>query len=315
MPGLCFLVLIVWHERVIRARHDVVRAIAHYERGLARIEDRWIGTGEPGTRFQDEHHPYAVDLDLFGPGSIFELLSTARTRDGEAALAGWLLTGARPPVIRERQQAVAELAPSVLLREQMAIAGDAVMIAVDTGGIRDWATQAVFPVLGRLRFTTYAAAAAAVAATTVLVTTGNALPLQVLFVLQLVVRQLQESSVERVLNVASGKARELDTLTQLLLHLESSSFSAARLVTLRGTLATPVSASSAIGRLQRLAERYAWRHSVPLVPVVLVGYAFTGADWALDAALVCASAFVLFTPFLALTVERWRRLHGPHVGG
>ncbi len=94
VPGICFLVLIVWHERVIRARQAVVRAIAHYERGLARIEDRWIGTGEPGTRFQDEHHPYAVDLDLFGPGSIFELLSTARTRDGEAALAGWLLTGA-----------------------------------------------------------------------------------------------------------------------------------------------------------------------------------------------------------------------------
>ena len=136
-----------------------------------------------------------------------------------------------------------------------------------------------------------------------------------LFVLQLVIRQLQESSVDRILNVASGKARELDTLTQLLRHLESGAFSAERLVTLRGMLATPVPASGAIGSLQRLAERYAWRHSLPLVPVAFVGYAFTGADWALDAALVCASAFVLFTPFLALAVERWRRLHGPHVGG
>ena len=315
VPGICFLVLIVWHERVIRARHAVLRAIAHYERGLARIEDRWIGTGEPGTRFQDEHHPYAVDLDLFGPGSIFELLSTARTRDGEAALAGWLLTGARPATIRERQQAVAELAPVVLLREQMAIVGDAARIAVDTDGIRDWAMQAALPGLGRLRFTTCAAAAASVAATTLLAATGNALPLQVFFVIQIVIRQLQESSVDRILNIASGKARELDTLTQLLRHLESGVFVAARLVTLRGMLATPVSASRAIASLQRLAERYAWRHSLPLVPVAFVGYAFTGADWALDAALVCASAFVLFTPFLALAVERWRRLHGPHVGG
>ncbi len=197
----------------------------------------------------------------------------------------------------------------------MAIAGDEVRIAVDTGGIRDWATQAAFHGLARLRFTTYAAAAAVVAATTLLGATGNALPLQVLFVLQLVVRQLQESSVERILNVASGKARELDTLTQLLRHLESGAFSAARLATLREMLAAPVPASGAIGSLQRLAERYAWRHSLPLIPVVLVGAAFTGADWALDLALVSAAAVVLFTPFLALAVERWRRLHGPHAGG
>ena len=104
-PGAAFLVLVVRHDRTIQARDAAARAIAYYERGLARIEDRWIGTGEPGTRFVDEHHAYSVDLDLFGAGSVFELLSTARTRDGEEELAGWLLSGAQPDVIRARQQA------------------------------------------------------------------------------------------------------------------------------------------------------------------------------------------------------------------
>ena len=58
-----------------------------YERGLARIEDRWAGSGETGERFDDPHHVYAADLDLFGKGSLFQLLSTARTRMGEDTLA------------------------------------------------------------------------------------------------------------------------------------------------------------------------------------------------------------------------------------
>jgi hypothetical protein len=37
------------------------------------------------------------DLDLFGPGSLFELLSIARTRAGEDTLASWLLAPADSP--------------------------------------------------------------------------------------------------------------------------------------------------------------------------------------------------------------------------
>lgn len=131
-PGAAFLVLIARHDKLIRARDAAARAITYYERAMARIQDRWIGTGEPGTRFRDEHHPYAEDLDLFGGGSLFELLSTARTGDGEEELAGWLLSYAQPEVITERQQAVSELGPAVTLRESMAVSGHTSRIAVDT---------------------------------------------------------------------------------------------------------------------------------------------------------------------------------------
>ena len=52
LPCVAFLVLVVRHDRIIRARDAAARAIAFYERGLSRIEDRWAGAGEQGERFQ-----------------------------------------------------------------------------------------------------------------------------------------------------------------------------------------------------------------------------------------------------------------------
>src|SRR5690242_7458275 len=83
VPVVAFVLLVRRHDEVIDQRDAAGRAIVFYERGLARIEDRWVGGGEPGTRFRTDDHPYANDLDLFGEGSLFELLSIARTRAGE----------------------------------------------------------------------------------------------------------------------------------------------------------------------------------------------------------------------------------------
>ena len=82
VPIAVFSGLLFWHERVARAWHRAGRAVAFYERGLARLNNDWKGKGQQGTRFQEETHPYAADLDLFGSGSLFELLCTARTHFG-----------------------------------------------------------------------------------------------------------------------------------------------------------------------------------------------------------------------------------------
>jgi hypothetical protein len=81
-PLILFVFIAAYHSRILRARDLAKRAMAFYHNGLARIEDRWAGTGQTGERFNDPHHVYAADLDLFGKASLFELLSTARTRMG-----------------------------------------------------------------------------------------------------------------------------------------------------------------------------------------------------------------------------------------
>ena len=53
LPVAVFLVLAVLQENLIRKLRYRARAIAFYERGQARVEDRWAGTGESGERFLD----------------------------------------------------------------------------------------------------------------------------------------------------------------------------------------------------------------------------------------------------------------------
>src|SRR5215467_951838 len=90
-PVLAFVPMAIVHGRVDGSLKRSSRAIAYYDRALARLENRWVGTGNSGERFRDPKHLYADDLDLFGRGSLFELISTARTAAGERILADWIL--------------------------------------------------------------------------------------------------------------------------------------------------------------------------------------------------------------------------------
>jgi len=123
IPVAVFVGLGILHDRVLRQVLDKSRVLKFYERGLARLNDAWAGTGETGDRFLDPAHPYARDLDIFGKGSLFELLCTARTRAGEETLARWLLEAAPLDVIRARQSAMADLRERVDFRERLFGAG------------------------------------------------------------------------------------------------------------------------------------------------------------------------------------------------
>src|SRR5687768_14053336 len=139
LPAVAFGVLLHIHDRVLARLTTSRRAIAFYERGIARLEDRWIGTGETGSRFADEHHVYANDLDLFGRGSLFELLSIAATPAGEETLAAWLKSPAAVDEITKRQSAVAELTGALDLRESLGRAALDVRAGMHTEPLLAWA--------------------------------------------------------------------------------------------------------------------------------------------------------------------------------
>src|SRR5579862_4187507 len=88
-PIGAFAIAAMVHVRVIDRMERARRARQLYGRGLARIDATWSGSGPDGARFL-EGHPYGHDLDLFGTGSLFQLLDTARTQAGENTLADWL---------------------------------------------------------------------------------------------------------------------------------------------------------------------------------------------------------------------------------
>ena len=133
VPAVAFTFLAVLHEKRLQQIRLRQRAIEFYERGVARIEDRWAGMGETGDRFLDPAHPYARDLDLFGKASLFELLCTARTRAGEETLAAWLLTAAPVDEIVARHGAIQDLNGRVKLREELFCVGETVRAGVHPG--------------------------------------------------------------------------------------------------------------------------------------------------------------------------------------
>ena len=240
--------LFIWlarrHDRVIRARQAALRGIAFYERGLARLEDRWVGTGEPGDRFRDDAHVYANDLDLFGPGSLFELLSLARTRTGEDTLARWLTSAAEASEIRARQEAVEELGPALDLREQLAVAGADVRASVQTDRLLAWAESPMSRHRG-LQVVTWALSAAVLVAIPYAAITSNWWPLGTLAGLEAVVFHRLREQIDAMLSAKdsdeashfvadalSHRTSDLGVLADLLRHLEHQPFRCSRLSSL-----------------------------------------------------------------------------------
>ena len=310
LPAIAFAVLIQRHDRVIRTLATARRSILFYERGLGRIEDRWAGAGEPGERFRDEHHLYANDLDLFGRGSLFELLSLARTRAGEERLAGWLKQPASADEVLARQDAVAELTPALDLREAVASSGVDVTGAdigagvgvgstastaagVDSDALVSWTERA--PVLGGrwLRGVAASLTIGAIGTAAYAAITGSYAYLIGVLLLEAAFSIPQRRRVRQALHSAESPARDLDVLAHVLDRLEREDFTTARLAALGRQLETAgVPASVAIRRLHRLIELHDWQHNQFFAPV---------------------AAALLWGTHLAWAIEGWRCLHGAHV--
>ena len=72
-----------------------------------------------GSRYPMAEHPYTGDLDIFGPGSIFQMINRTGTRQGEALLAQWLSAPTDAQTIIARQQAMNELRDAVPFRQSL----------------------------------------------------------------------------------------------------------------------------------------------------------------------------------------------------
>jgi len=139
MPFGVYVAFAIFHEHVLRARARVETAAAFYRKGLARIEDAWAGTGPTGERFREEPHVYAEDLDLFGRGGLFELLSTARLPMGENQLAHWLRIPSSKEAILERHSLIQELRDKLDLREDIAVTGEDLRTRLNPESLVGWA--------------------------------------------------------------------------------------------------------------------------------------------------------------------------------
>ena len=89
-------------------------------------------------RIQRPDHVYAADLNVFGEGSLFELLCIARTSIGRRGLANYLLEAPGLEETLLRQEAVRELRRRTDLREQVATLGEFDFLESQQDTFDDW---------------------------------------------------------------------------------------------------------------------------------------------------------------------------------
>jgi hypothetical protein len=297
-----FGALVVWHARVderaewFDALHTVCR------RAAARIERRWddLPAGEPPDHIDLSHHPYAVDLDLFGRASVFQWLGPAATAGGRARLAAWLLAAAETAEIAARQGAVTGLAPSMEWREAFDAHG--VRTGAATGAQVDrllaWAEGD--PAFGRRTAAVHVSAFALTGAIWllgVLWAAGAAGPGVVLvpILAGVIVSFALAGGIQSCFDRAGVGQRALSRYAALFEHAALAQFASPRLVELRARLAD--GAASAHTGMQRLNR--------------ILGF----AELRTGAALLHfpIQALTLWDFHVLFALERWRRDAGRHV--
>jgi len=294
-PAVAFVALIVLHARILYRNERAVRARRIYERGIDRLEGRWAGSGADGTRFLDDHE-YARDLDLFGSGSLFQLLNAGKTEAGEQTLADWLKNPAALAEVRARQGAVAELTPQIQFRETLAVVAAEARVG-RTSALDKWAAMPPvgLPVMAGVLFFGCGVVTVALIVGAVM----NLVPSAAVFVWLLVSgavimrwRKLIDQAIHRI----DQASDDLAIFRELLESVESATFSSPWLASIhQRLLADGQLPSRRIARLQGLVSVLDQYQHNPY-------FRFIGV-------------FLLVGGQVAVAIDRWHAAHGRALAG
>ena len=290
VPPAAFVAVLMWHSRIRSRRTRAQRAVAFYRDGLKRMADQWDGQGTTGARFDVPHHIYCSDLDLFGAGSLYELLCAARTPMGEETLAQWLLAPASLAAIVDRQTGIEDLRGRLDFREDLAIGGESLAIELPVAALIEWSTAAALLEPAWVRISALVLPCLALLMTVVWAFWGLLSPLLAVLVIELAVSYFLRPKVAAALATVEGAYEGLKNLSQLLERIETERFDAAPLRALVDQLSShSMSAAATLAKLATVANFVEARRNPLLGPLLLL---------------------LMYPLSTALAAERWRRAHG-----
>jgi hypothetical protein len=293
---LAFLCLVIVHEVIHRRKGRVETIMAFYRRGLDRLEGRWAGKGRDGLDLAPDRHAYADDLDLFGRGSLFELLCCARTFEGERVLAQWLCEPAHAGIVAARQEAVEELRENLDLRQDLALFGSDVREGVRSKSLASWASAPRLLTSKPARAAAMALAGLAVGFLVLWILGHGPLPFAAVIAAELVLSGFLSKKIKKIERDVDSARRELAVLAGVLKRLEAERFQSSLLRDLQRELVKEGQepASKRIARLEQAA----------------------GLLSALRNPLFAIVAFVvLWGVHLAYIIEDWRERWGMEAQG
>ncbi len=275
----------------MRALARAQAAVAYYGAGEDRIHDRWMREEPSGERFRDRDHPYADDLDVFGPRSLFQLLSACRTPMGEARLASWLLHPSPTAEVRDRQSRIAALRQRVDLRERIAVVNAGRRRSIQADRLIAWAEAP--PSLPPIRFVIVGMALLWLGALAYSMNGGPGVYVGILLLVNLGIFGWLVKRANAIVEslAASTESAAIDLIANVIKAIEAETFSEPELIALSRRLRgdTPSLVSKRIARLARISDWTDSRHNV---------------------FLRLSELPLLFTLQVAFAAESWRKSHG-----
>lgn len=292
VPVAAYVGLVIYSQRVYPREQRALKAVAFYERGLARIAGEWRGTGNTSTAFADPGNLYVNDLDIFGEGSLFELLCTARTQAGQDTLAKWLSQPAARDEILKRQEAIDELRNNIDLREDLAILGREFRTTIQPDLMTDWATAPIQ--LDSIAARIAAPCLVAFTSATFIYMWWFGGPLMLFYVAALLHAGFgtwKRIAVKEVKTAVESHAREFGILHVTLTRLERDPFVAPKLRDLQDQFGTALKEVKALVRLIENMEA------------------------ARNEMLIFVAAFIMWNTQVSYAIEAWRKRNGAFVEG
>jgi MutS domain V len=274
-----------------QSRSRMWRLKRFYDRAIRRVKGNWASSETAAESLSETDHVYARDLNIFGEGSLFDLLCIARTSIGRRGLANYLVAA---PTLEEtllRQEAVQELRGLVDLRERIAALGEFDYAESKWSTFEDWLNS---PTLSFHRYLPIAAAiTSGLLAGLVLAGYSVAIPwarvaiaIGALMLLHAAVGLFFRNRVNRMVDWVRPVTVETSVLREGLGLLAGEHFQSAKL---RQLVDHVQNGPAAIRRLERLLEAIAQRDK----------------DW-----FYLPSRLLLVGTQLCIAIEQWRVEHG-----
>ena len=299
VPAALFLGALFYHETVKRKQRTAQLAIDHYQRCLQRLDGEWSGIGPDGAEFLDPLHPYAGDLDIFGVGSLFQLLNSPITPSGAKRLAAWLTpaSGESLPdseTVAERQNAIRTLREQLDLRERLAVIGPTKQSQSDARELQSWLSNPGGLTAPWVRGVGMLLGVVGIGALLYWFSSGSPSVLILVVFVQLAFLYRLREPLNAIKQHSENAVFELDRIEQVITALETVVGDDAEINRLRGELVEDnARASETIHQLERTVSQFEnMRRNLFVAPLAFISMA--GLHY-------------------AAKIDRWRNTHGRHV--
>ncbi len=281
LPSLFLLLFLAGFGGFIRW-HQGIKADQLHHQHLATVNESEVralqhdhGAFDPGSDYTQPEHPYALDLDLFGPHSFFQLANRSATSLGSQKLAEYLNRGATRDEIPRRQTALRELGGKLEWRQHFHAYGLATAAPpAPLQALRKWLGEAA----GLLpkRGLPLAFVLAPIWFVLVIYLTYRFFPWQVgllsIIPQALLLRQFTET-INHIHQQTTAAEKILADYARLIQHLEAESFASPKLRELQALLQvdTGESASATVRRLSYIISQLNVRYNAFVVIFNLIG--------------------------------------------